>query len=335
MRKEKMCEGCGAKSANFSMPTERQKRWCSGCGKAHGAINLTAKMCEGSGAKQAHFGTPTERKTRWSSGCGKAHGAINLAVKMCEGCGAKFANFGTPIERKHRWCGGCGKAHGAIHLTNKMCEGWGAKQAHFGTPTERKRRWCSGCGKAHGAIIVKPRGAKRMRPDPPANLSTSSSGTPVADGDRAHEGLASGDATSLPAERATVKQELPVDATRQYGTLESMYRSKAPAHGAMNHNAFGTKRMRQVPVDNLSTSKNTTPEAGARTDETAAGDATSLLLAMVKQELPADATRQYGTPESMYRSMAPAPPHQQPPQGLQVDFLGPGALGIVCQESFS
>ena len=221
MRKEKMCEGCGAKQPGFGTPTERQKRWCGGCGKAHGAISLYAKMCEGCGAKQAHFGTPTERKKRWCSGCGEPHGAINLAVKMCEGCGAKVASYGTA--------------------------------------TERKRRWCGGCGKAHGAIIVTHRGAKRMRPDPPANLSTSSSGTPGADGDSAHEGLASRDATSLLAELATVKQELPVDATRQYGT-----------------------------------------------------------------------------PESMFRSKAPAPPHQQPPQGLQVDLLGPGALGIVvCQESFS
>jgi hypothetical protein len=255
-----MCEGCGAKQPGFGTPTERQKRWCGGCGKAHGAISLYAKMCEGCGAKQAHFGTPTERKKRWCSGCGKAHGAINLAVKMCEGCGAKHASYGTPTERKRRWCGGCGNAHGAISLpaAKKMCEGCGAKVASYGTPTERKHRWCGSCGKAHGAIIVKPRGAKRMRPDPPANLSTSSSGTPGADGDSAHEGLASRDATSLLAELATVKQELPVDATRQCGTPESMYRSKAPA----------------------------------------------------------------------------PPPHQQPPRGLQVDLVAPGVLGIVCQESW-
>eukprot|EP01044_Picomonas_judraskeda_P015506 COSAG03_NODE_2608_length_2597_cov_7.244996_3_plen_300_part_00 len=209
------------------------------------------------------MGTPTERKSRWCGGCGKAHGAISLtgAKKMCEGCGAKRASFGTPTERKSRWCGGCGKAHGAIHLSAKMCEGCGAKQANFGTPTERKRRWCGGCGKAHGAIDLTYRGAKRMRLDPPANLSISSSTTPeadaVADGDRAHEGTASGDATSLLA-----------------------------------------------------------------------------VLAMVKQELAVDAPRQYGTPESMYRSMAPPPPHQQPAQGLQVDLLVPGALGIICQQTW-
>eukprot|EP01044_Picomonas_judraskeda_P049542 COSAG03_NODE_29223_length_188_cov_25.191011_1_plen_62_part_11 len=62
-----MCEGCGAKHATFGTRTERQKRWCGGCGKAHGAINLSAKKCEGCGTKQAHFGTPTERKKRWCS----------------------------------------------------------------------------------------------------------------------------------------------------------------------------------------------------------------------------------------------------------------------------
>ena len=158
-------------------------------------------MCEGCGTKQASFGTPTERKARWCGGCGKAHDAINLTGKMCEGCGAKQASFGTPTERKARWCVGCGKAHDAINLFAIMCEGCGAKQASFGTPTERKARWCSSCGKAHGAINVTPHGAKRMRLDPPANLSTSKSTTPEAeagaDSDRAHEGMASGDATSL------------------------------------------------------------------------------------------------------------------------------------------
>ena len=62
-------------------------------------------VCEGCGAKEATFGTPLERKRRWCRGCGKAPGAINLLnVKMCEGCGAKAASFGTPLERKRRWC---------------------------------------------------------------------------------------------------------------------------------------------------------------------------------------------------------------------------------------
>jgi ribosomal protein S27E len=145
---------------------------------------------------------------------------------MCEGCGAKQANFGTPTERKKRWCGGCGKAHGAISLlVAKMCEGCGAKQASFGTPTERKKRWCGGCGKGHGAINVKASGTKRPRSDPLDNLTTSA-GTMLeagarADGTRAREGMhvASymyGDATSLLAELAMVKQELPADGTHQY-----------------------------------------------------------------------------------------------------------------------
>eukprot|EP01044_Picomonas_judraskeda_P012842 COSAG03_NODE_1881_length_3396_cov_4.252047_3_plen_224_part_00 len=168
-----MCEGCGTKQASFGTPTERKARWCGGCGKAHDAIHLTGKMCEGCGTKQASFGTPTERKARWCGGCGKAHNAINLFAIMCEGCGAKQASFGTPTERKRRWCLGCSKAHGATSLR---------------------------CGKAHGAINVTPHGAKRMRLDPPANLSTSKSTTPEAEAGadrRAHEGMASGDATSL------------------------------------------------------------------------------------------------------------------------------------------
>ena len=39
----------------------------NGCGGAR----LGHRMCEGCGAKQACFGTPTERKRRWCSGCGK------------------------------------------------------------------------------------------------------------------------------------------------------------------------------------------------------------------------------------------------------------------------
>ena len=78
-------------------------------------------VCEGFRAKEATFGTPLERKRRWCRGCSKAHGAINLSVKMCEGCGAKKASFGTPTERERRWCGGCGKAHGAINLSVQVC----------------------------------------------------------------------------------------------------------------------------------------------------------------------------------------------------------------------
>ena len=90
----------------------------NGCGGAR----LGHRMCEGCGAKQACFGTPTERKRRWCSGCGKEHGAVSLGARMCEGCGAKQASFGTPTERERRWCGECGKSHGAINLTARMCE---------------------------------------------------------------------------------------------------------------------------------------------------------------------------------------------------------------------
>ena len=41
----KMCEGCGVKRATFGTPTERERRWCGGCGKAHGAINLSVQVC--------------------------------------------------------------------------------------------------------------------------------------------------------------------------------------------------------------------------------------------------------------------------------------------------
>ena len=36
------CEGCGTKQAAFGTPTERKKRWCYECGKAHGAVNATS-----------------------------------------------------------------------------------------------------------------------------------------------------------------------------------------------------------------------------------------------------------------------------------------------------
>ena len=104
----------------------------------------------------------------------------------------------------------------------------------------------------------------------------------------------------------------------------------------------GAKRVRVDPPADLWTSKSTTPEADAVADSDraheglASGDATSLLavLATVKQELHVDAPRQYDTPGSMHRSLAPPPPHQQPVHGFQVDLLVPGALGIVCQESW-
>ena len=37
-RERPLCEGCGVKEATFGTPTERKRRWCGGCGKAHGAM---------------------------------------------------------------------------------------------------------------------------------------------------------------------------------------------------------------------------------------------------------------------------------------------------------
>ena len=42
----RLCETCGAKHASFGTPAERKKRWCGGCGTAHGAVNLVGRLCE-------------------------------------------------------------------------------------------------------------------------------------------------------------------------------------------------------------------------------------------------------------------------------------------------
>ena len=44
---KKMCECCQVKQAKFGLPSDRKKRWCGGCGKTHGAVDLANKMCEG------------------------------------------------------------------------------------------------------------------------------------------------------------------------------------------------------------------------------------------------------------------------------------------------
>ena len=104
VRTNKMCEGCGTKQAGFGTLTERKKRWCCKCGKAHNAVNLTVqKLCEACGTRQAHFGTLTEGKKRWCGACGQAHGAVNLKTqRVCENCGTKTASSGTLAERE-RW----------------------------------------------------------------------------------------------------------------------------------------------------------------------------------------------------------------------------------------
>jgi hypothetical protein len=38
--KQKMCEGCGLKRANYELASEGKARWCAGCGKAKGAVNI-------------------------------------------------------------------------------------------------------------------------------------------------------------------------------------------------------------------------------------------------------------------------------------------------------
>ena len=128
-------------------------------------------MCEGCGAKKASFGTPSERKRRWCSGCSKAHGAINLNVKMCEGCGAKEANFGTPTEREKRWCSGCGKVHGAVSVDRKPCVGCKTKpsskrwRGHKITTGECWRCWLARTGDEAGWVQF--RASSPLPPPPP------------------------------------------------------------------------------------------------------------------------------------------------------------------------
>jgi hypothetical protein len=37
---KKMCEGCGLKQPGYGLASEGKKRWCAGCGKAEGAVNI-------------------------------------------------------------------------------------------------------------------------------------------------------------------------------------------------------------------------------------------------------------------------------------------------------
>ena len=70
------------------------------------------KMCEDCEAKHAGFGLGTEKKRRWCGACAKAHdGAMCLVSRrMCEDCEAKHAGFGLGTDKKRRWCGACAKA---------------------------------------------------------------------------------------------------------------------------------------------------------------------------------------------------------------------------------
>ena len=163
---------------------------------------------------------------------------------VCKGC--------IPRSKAKHSCGKQYPQATAARRYGTMCEGCGVKYASCGTATERKRRWCDRCGKAHVAINVNVSGTKRPRLDPPNSLLEGAAGAQVA---RARERMASGDATSL-------------------------------------------------------------------------------LLAMVKQELPVDATCQTYTLGNTCKSAAPPHPHQQPVQGLQENLRDPGTLGIVSRESW-
>eukprot|EP01044_Picomonas_judraskeda_P044533 COSAG03_NODE_23955_length_276_cov_0.468927_1_plen_57_part_01 len=54
--------------------------WCGcvGGGRGGGAIGRAGTMGGCGGAGHHTCATATERKKRWCGGCGKAHGAINL-----------------------------------------------------------------------------------------------------------------------------------------------------------------------------------------------------------------------------------------------------------------
>ena len=71
--------------------------------------------------KRSSFGLPSDRMKRWCSGCAKGHaGAVDVSSKMCEGCGVKGASLKLPSDRMKRWCSGCAKGHaGAVNANSK------------------------------------------------------------------------------------------------------------------------------------------------------------------------------------------------------------------------
>ena len=141
-----MCEDCGLKSPSFGMEDERKMRWCSGCAKAHGAVNLV-RQCEDCALKSPSFGMEDERKRRWCSGCVKAHeGAVALYKNNpCEDCGLKVPNYGLDSERKLRWCGDCAKAQGAVHHRKWQGAGKALLAERRKTPATKRRRGQSEC----------------------------------------------------------------------------------------------------------------------------------------------------------------------------------------------
>ena len=108
------CEDCTEKYSSYGLPTEKKRRWCSVCARAHpGAISVTFQTarCEDCSQKRASFGllnkprrqhggrgAPGEGRARWCGSCAKAHGpgVGPLYARMCEDCGRKSANFVVP-----------------------------------------------------------------------------------------------------------------------------------------------------------------------------------------------------------------------------------------------
>ena len=213
-----------------------------------------------------------------------------------------------------------------------MCEGCGAKAASFGTPTERKRRWCCSCGTAHGAVALSP--CRTMCEG--CGVKYASNGTATerkrrwcGGCGRVHGAIRLSNAAKM-CEGCGAKRAC-------FGTATERKRRWCDrcgkAHGAINVNVSGTKRPRLDPPNSLLEGAAGAQVARAR-ERMASGDATSLLLAMVKQELPVDATCQTYTLGNTCKSAAPPHPHQQPVQGLQENLRDPGTLGIVSRESW-
>ena len=70
-----LCEDCRLKQPNCGLPSERRRRWCATCAKAHaGARDLTFRRCEDCGLKQPSYGLIEEGlRRRWCSRCAGAH----------------------------------------------------------------------------------------------------------------------------------------------------------------------------------------------------------------------------------------------------------------------
>jgi hypothetical protein len=142
--KKRWCSGCGEikseEGALQKLCEEERKN----------AVRERKNMCEGCGLKQPNYGLASEGKRRWCTGCGRAEGAVLIQKpKMCEGCGLKGSAYGLASERRKRWCAECAEAEeGAVSFVQahlKMCEGCGLEQPNYGLEAEGKRRWCAGC----------------------------------------------------------------------------------------------------------------------------------------------------------------------------------------------